>query len=123
MEARDDKKLILYSQLEKHVTVGLILKWIHLWNPCNANYIWNKREIGPSDNYTAFFRRKIISLTENSEEAWYYNIYVCDKSTLRTAMSYEAENKSQLMSKYVLIHTITSLSYTFAFHLWKINFL
>lgn len=58
----------------------------------------------------------MISLTENSKEAWYYNIYVCGKFTFRAAMSYEAENNSQLMSKYVLIHTITSLSYTFAFH-------
>lgn len=58
MEAGDDKQLILYSQLEKHVTVGLILKRIYLWNPFSANYILNKREIGPSDNYTAFFRRK-----------------------------------------------------------------
>lgn len=56
MEAGDDKQL--YSHLEKGVTVGLILKRIHLWNLFNANYIWNKRKIGPSDNYTAFLRRE-----------------------------------------------------------------
>lgn len=37
---------------------------------------------------------KMISLTENSKQAWYYNIYVCGKSTFKTVMSYEAENKN-----------------------------